>query len=102
MKYEKIFCTQMKPYYLNAIRFSLCLVWWALQDFASLRFKSGKVLLKWAGWVLKMRHFTRSFAMSTQAKLHYMKNAAVKDSDILTANSYSLLIETFKYVTENK
>lgn len=102
MQYEKIFGNPAKPYYLNAIRFSLCLVWWALQEFATLRFKSGMLLLKWAKWVLSFRHFTRAFAMSAQAKLHYMKNAAVNESDVITANSFSLLIETFKYVMRER
>lgn len=88
----------MKPYYLNVIRFALCLVWWALQEFATLRFKSGMLLLKWAKWVLSFRHFTRAFAMSARAKLNYQLNAAVNESDVLTANSISLVIETFKHV----
>lgn len=102
MKYEKLFGTQTKPYYLNTIKFAFYLVWCAVKEFATLRPKSGKLLLKWAGWVFKMRHFTRAFAMSAQAKLHYMKNAAVKESDVLTANSFSLLIETFKYVMRER
>lgn len=102
MQYEKIFGTQTKPYYLNTIKFAFYLVCCALQEFATLRPKSGKVLWKWAGWVLKMRHLTRASAMSTRASLNYKLNAAVKESDVLTANSYSLLIETFKYVMRER
>ena len=102
MQYEKIFGTQTKPYYLNTIKFAFYLVCCALQEFATLRPKSGKVLWKWAGWVLKMRHLTRASAMSARASLNYKLNAAVKESDVLTANSISLVIETFKYVMRER
>lgn len=102
MQYEKIFGTQTKPYYLNTIKFAFYLVCCALKEFATLRPKSGKLLFKWAGWVLKLRHFTRASAMSARASLNYKLNAAVNESDVLTANSYSVLIETFKYVMRER
>lgn len=93
---------EMKPYYLNAIRFALYLVWWALQEFATLRFKSGKVLLQWAVRVFSMRNLTRASAMSKKAKLNYIKNAAVNESDVPTANAVSLIIATFNEVTRER
>ena len=99
---RKIFGTQTKPYYLNTIKFAFYIVWCAVKEFATLRPKSGKMLWKWAGWVLKMRHLTRASAMSTRASLNYKLNAAVKESDVLTANSISLVIETFKYVMRER
>ena len=102
MQYEKIFGNPAKPYYLNTIKFAFYLVCCALQEFATLRPKSGKLLFKWAGWVFKLRHFTRASAMSARASLNYKLNAAVKESDVLTANSISLVIETFKYVMRER
>lgn len=99
---RKIFGTQTKPYYLNTIKFAFYIVWCAVKEFATLRPKSGKLLWKWAGWVFSLRHFTRASAMSARAKLNYSLNAAVKDSDVLTANSISLVIETFKYVMRER
>lgn len=92
----------MKPYTLNAIRFALYLVWCALHAFATLRPKSGKVLVKWAVVVFKMRHLTRSSAMSAMANLNYKLNAAVKESDDSTTKAVSTLIAMLNEVTRER
>ena len=102
MQYEKIFGTPTKPYTLNAIRLSLYLVCCALHEFATLRIKSGKVVVKWAVMVFKMRHLTRASAMSEKANLNYRLNAAVNESDVSTAEAVSLVIATFNVVTRER
>ena len=92
----------LKPYTLNATRFALYLVWCAVKEFATLRLKSGQVLMKWAVMALKMRHLTRSSAMSAKASLNYRLNAAVNESDVSTAKAISLVIATFNYVTSDR
>ena len=102
MQYEKIFCTQTKPYTLNAIKFALDLVCCAVEEFATLRPKSGKVLVKWAVMVFKMRHLTRASAMSAKASLNYNFNAAVKESDVSTVKAIELIIATYNEVTRER
>lgn len=93
---------EMKPYTTNAIKFALHLVWWALQEFATLRFKSGMLLWKWAVMAFSMRHLTRAAAMSAKASLSYRKNAAVKESDVSTVKAIELIIATYNEVTRER
>ena len=92
----------MKPYTFNAVRFALYLVWCAVKAFATLRPKSGKLLLQWAVMVFSLRHHTRASAMSARASLNYRFNAAVKESDVSTAKAVSLVIATFNEVTRER
>ena len=102
MQYEKIFGNPAKPYTLNAIRFSLHLVCCALHEFATLRIKSGKLLVKWAVMAFSMRHLTRASAMSAKASLNYKFNAAVNESDVSSAKAISLVIAMFNEVTRER
>lgn len=102
MQYEKIFGNPAKPYTLNAIRLSLYLVCCALHEFATLRIKSGKVVVKWAVMVFKMRHLTRASAMSAKASLNYRLNAAVNESDVSTVKAIELVIATYNEVTRER
>ena len=102
MQYEKIFGTPTKPYMFNSVSFALHLVCCAVKAFATLRYKSGKLLLQWAVMVFSMRHLTRASAMSAKASLNYRLNAAVKESDVSTVKAVSLVIATFNEVTRER
>lgn len=102
MQYKKIFGTPLKPYTFNAFRVALYLVCCAVKEFATLRFKSGKVVVKWAVMAFSMRHLTRAAAMSAKASLNYRKNAAVKESDVSTVKAIELVIATYNEVTRER
>ena len=89
----------MKPYTINAFKFALHLVWCAVKEFATLRFKSGRLLLRWAVMAFSMRHLTRTSAMSARASLNYRYNAAVNESDVSSIKSVRLVIAMLNEVT---
>ena len=102
MKYQKVFGNPSKPYMFNSVRLAFYLVVCAVKAFATLRYKSGKVLLQWAVMVFSLRHHTRASAMSARASLNYRFNAAVKESDVSTAKAVSLVIATFNEVMRER
>lgn len=92
----------MKPYTINAVKFTLHLTWCAVKEFSALRFKTGMLLCGMSSMAFSMRHLTKASAAEVRAALFYRFNRAYNECDLSAIKGVSTLIAMLNEVTRER